>query len=67
MHTLFESKGRLTTERVKAINEEISLIEERISYYEREHLESQAELDLIKTNKQNGASRYYQGHPKWRE
>ena len=67
VHTLFESKGRLTAERVKAINEEISLIEERISYYEREHLESQAELDLIKTNKQNDASRYYQGHSKWRE
>ena len=67
VHTLFESKGRLTAERVTAINEEISLIEERISYYEREHLESQAELDLIKTNKQNDASRYYQGHSKWRE
>ena len=67
VHTLFESKGRLTSERVKSINEEISLIEERISYYEREHLESQSELDLIRTNKQNEASRYFQGHSKWRE
>jgi len=66
-HTLFESKGRLTSERVKSINEEISLIEDRISYYVREHLESQEEIELIKSNKQNEASMYYHGSSKWKE
>ena len=58
VHTLFENKDRLTTERIKSINEEILSIKERILYYEREHLESQAELDIINTNKQNDIHRY---------
>ena len=69
VHTLFESKDRLIAERLNSINEEISLIEERISYYEREHLESQAELDLINNSKYNDIDRhgYYERERKRKE
>ena len=43
------------------------MIEERISYYGCEHLESQAELDIIKDHKQNEASGYYWNHQKHKE
>lgn len=71
VHTLFDSKDKLIANRIAAVNEAIAEIEERISFYENEHLESQAELDVVKASKERIASRsgswsqQYQEYQEW--
>ena len=59
VHTLFESREQLVADQIDALQKEVSIIEERISYCNNEHLESQEELDAVK---QDNERRYSWPH-----
>ena len=67
VHTLFESRDRLIANRIATANEAITELEEQISRCEKEHLENQAELDIVRESKENTANRYGSWSQKYRD
>lgn len=67
VHTLFESREQLIADQITTLQKEVSVIEDRISYYNSEHLESQKELETVKREKENETRYNWQRQNEYQE